>query len=109
MEIDLQETINQLGGKGLSGALVYTGTSQIAHQTTDTLAFKVNGRRGYKTYITIQLDFSDTYNVKLISVKGAKLTEHDSKTNVYCDEIKTVFEAMYDKHMNDHNNNFIPC
>jgi hypothetical protein len=109
MEIDIQETIAQLGGKGLTGALVYTGVSSIAIKNKDTLVFFVNGRRGHRTCISIQLDPSDTYNIELFSMRGTTTETHESRKNVYCDELKDLFESMYDNHMKVHNNGFIPC
>lgn len=110
MEIDAQETIQQLGGKGLTGALVYTGTSKIYRLPTKAaMWFKVNGRRGYQTYIEVKLMPSDTYTLTLLSHRGkAPNVTHDTREDVYCEELQSTFEAMYDEHMNTKNNGFIP-
>jgi len=111
--IDLQETINQLGGKGFNGALVYTGVSEIAivdksnEQNDGCIGFKVNGKKGYKWIITIALDWNDTYTVTLIQLRGKDKQYLDVKNNVYCDELQDVFETMYDNAIKKHCGGFI--
>lgn len=114
--IDLEETIQQLGGRGLSGALVYTGVraigqlrDEVAGKSDGTIGFQVNGRRGYKWFITVTLEFNDTYTVKLLARRGrVPFTEFDKRTDVYCDELKEVFESMYDRGIQQHAEGFIP-
>src|SRR3989442_1781621 len=101
MEIDLQETVNQLGGAGLRGALVYTGTRQII-KGRDYVGLMVNGKPGYKWMLKITLDFSDTYIVELLASRGDETKLLDRKDWVYCDELKSVVEQMYDKAIKKH-------
>ena len=105
-----QETIMQLGGQGLSGALVYTGTRKVMfHKDKNELFFKVNGRRGYNTFIVVTLDPVDTYSLEIRSWRGMqKPAVYDRQHDIYCDELQQAFERMYDHHMNEHNDNFIP-
>lgn len=115
MELNANETIAQLGGRGLSGALVYTGTTKMYMVDAnkdgykEAMWFKVNGKRGWQTFIEVKLEPSDTYTVTLMNKRGAKPHKiRNTKEDVYCDELKTVFEEMYDKHMREFNNGFIP-
>jgi hypothetical protein len=107
MEIDLQETINQLGGTGLRGALAYTGTRQII-KGKDYAGLMVNGKPGNRWMIKITLDFSDTYIVELIAGRGDKVESLDRREDVYCDELQSEVEQMYDRAIKEHNHGFIP-
>lgn len=112
--INTQETINQLGGRGFTSALAYTGTSSVIElPSRNAICFKVNGRRNYQTYIEVQLAPNDTYTVKVLSKKGSSKSGEPTLTlntqnEVYCDELQDVFEQMYDNHMNKVSNGFIP-
>lgn len=107
MEIDLQETINQLGGTGLHGALVYIGTKHII-KGKDYVGLMVNGKPGYRWMIKITLDFSDTYIVELLASRGDKTEQLAHRDWVYCDELKRVVEQMYDGAIKKHNGGIIP-
>lgn len=107
MEIDLHETINQLGGTGLRGALVYIGTKHII-KGKDYVGLIVNGKPGYRWMVKITLDFSDTYIVELLASRGSSLKTLAKQHNVYCDELKSVVEQMYDGGIKEHNKGTIP-
>lgn len=107
MEIDLHETIAQLGGNGLTGALVYIGVRQII-KGKEYIGLQVNGKRGYRWIIKITLDFSDTYIVELLAFRGKNVKQLAHQENVYCDELKMVVEQMYDSAIKGHNNGVIP-
>ncbi|HVB24078.1 MAG TPA: hypothetical protein VNG51_19225 [Ktedonobacteraceae bacterium] len=107
MEIDLHETINQLGGGGLRGALVYIGTKHII-KGKDYVGLIVNGKLGYRWMIKITLDFSDTYIVELLATRGDKTEQLARQENVYCDELQGVVEQMYDGAIKEHNKSVIP-
>lgn len=107
MEIDLHETINQLGGTGLHGALVYMGTRQII-KGKDYVGLVVNGKPGYRWMIKITLDFSDTYIVELLASRGDKTKQLTHQENVYCDELQGIVEQMYDKAIKEYNKSVIP-
>lgn len=107
MEIDLHETIAQLGGTGLYGALVYIGTRQIV-KGKDYVGLMVNGKLGYRWMIKITLHPSDTYIVELFAFRGKNAKKLAQQENVYCDELKTVVEQMYDNTIKEHNNGLIP-
>jgi hypothetical protein len=106
-DIILQETIAQLGGTGLRGALVYIGTRQII-KGKDYIGLLVNGKPGYKWMIKITLDFSDTYIVELLATRGDKTEQLARQENVYCDELQGVVEQMYDNGIKQHNEGVIP-
>lgn len=107
MEIDLHETIAQLGGSGLTGALVYIGTRQII-KGKDYVGLVVNGKPGYKWIVKITLHPSDTYIVELLAFRGKGVKQLAHQENVYCDELKTVVEQMYDNAIKEHNRGCIP-
>lgn len=107
MEIDLPETIAQLGGRGIYGALVYIGTRHII-KGEDYVGLIVNGKIGYRWMIKITLHPSDTYIVELLVSLGSSLRTLDKLHNVYCDDLKTVVEQMYDEAIRKHNKGIIP-
>lgn len=107
MEIDLHETINQLGGAGLHGALVYTGTKHII-KGKDYVGLVVNGKPGYQWLIKITLDFSDTYIVELLASQGGKERQLAQQHGVYCDQLQSIVEGMYDEAIVDNNGGCIP-
>lgn len=107
MDIDLQETVEQLGGAGLYGALVYTGTRRII-KGKDYISLQVNGKPGFGWFITITLDPSDTYIVELAAHRGDKVESLAKETDVYCDELQRTVEQMYDEAIKKHNRGFIP-
>ncbi len=105
--MDYNETILQLGGRGLHGALVYTGTRSLAYND-NALHLYVNGKRGETWMISIILDVSDTYTVRLVAENKAAKQLLDSKDDVYCDELQAVVEQMYDNAIKKYNGGFIP-
>ena len=107
MTLDRQETIAQLGGTGFSSALAYTGTSKFSiHENTAIM--QVNGKPGYKSFITITLEAGDYYTVRYVTVRGITRTELYKDTEVYCEELQRVVEAQYDHIMTTTNHGFIP-
>jgi hypothetical protein len=107
VEIDLNETIAQLGGTGLFSALVYIGTQHII-KGRDYVGLIVNGKPGYQWAIKITLDFSDTYIVELLATRGKETKQLACQENVYCDELQSVVERMYDNGIKGHNKGVIP-
>ena len=107
MEIDLHETISQLGGAGLHGALVYTGTKHLI-KGKDYVSLIVNGKPGYQWMIKVTLDFSDTYTVELIAARGGNVTQLAREHDVYCDQLQSIVEGMYDEAIVSHNGGCIP-
>ena len=135
----IQSIIAQMGGRGLTGALVYIGTSQLGYKCPDPegecrsgyrsketetgaidydvgLAFKVNGKPTQNWTMVVAYEPDDTYSVWLW--RRAKPTEAkagkagvvlDHLSDVYCDMLKMVVERMYDKAIKEHNDSFIPC
>ena len=106
-DIIVSETIAQLGGKGPTGALVYMGTKHIV-VGKDYIGLSVNGKPGYKWMLKITLDWSDTYIVELLATRGNKTETLASEQDVYCDELQTVVEQMYDNAISEHNGGVIP-
>jgi hypothetical protein len=105
MSLNHQEVISQLGGP--FGATAYVGTSRMTKCDT-SLNLHVNGRIGYRTFISIAIRPDDTYTVILASIRGTNYEIHDERHEVYCDELQAVVEQMYDSHMNEHNRGYIP-
>ena len=106
-DIIASQTIAQLGGKGLTGALVYMGTKKII-VGKDYIGLHVNGKRGEHWAVKITLDWSDTYTVELLAYKGKKMQVLASRSDVYCDELQKVVEDMYDNGIKEHNQGIIP-
>ena len=108
----IQSIINQCGGIGLRGAFVYVGAHQFVYNVTKEMSdskfedgfltfgcglmFKVNGgSRGWKMAIT--LENSDTYTVRLMAIRNCKATLLDSASDIYCDNLQSCVESMYDR------------
>ena len=106
-DLIMSETLDQLGGTGLRGALVYMGVKHIV-KGRDYVSLHVNGKRGEHWVITITLDFSDAYTVELTATKGGKVTSLAKQEDVYCDELQSVVEGMYDAAIKQHNGGTIP-
>ena len=102
-----QETIHQLGGSGLSGAFAYTGTTKFGVHG-DTAVMQVNGKPGYKSFITITIEPNDTYTVKYVALRGITRTQLAEQKLIYCDQLQEVVEHMYDDVITATNGGFIP-
>lgn len=107
MNLDRTETIMQLGGTGFSGAFAYTGTSKFSCHG-DTAIMQVNGKPGYKSFVTVTLEPADYYTVRYVTVRGINRVEVAKETEVYREELQRVVETMYDHVMNTTNRGFIP-
>lgn len=107
MQLDYRETLAQLGGPGIQGALAYTGTS--AFSVSDNMAFlKVNGKPGYKSFISITLEPGDYYTVRYHTKRGTTMKIHEKMEEIYCEDLQDAVEAIYDMTMNKTNHGFIP-
>jgi hypothetical protein len=123
----IQTMMDQMGGRGISGAFAYIGASGIGFSDTDGgkpitsrfdggtgtitfeigLIFKVNMRRGQTWKMVVALDGDDTYAVYLMHCYGTRTAAKlgrlaelvDSCKGVYCDMLKQIVEGMYDKKM----------
>ena len=124
----IQAMINQMGGRGFNGALLYTGASQLTFKDDDPdrtptasrfdketgaihfdvgLMFKVNMRHGQTWKVVVALDPGDTYSVYLLHVAGiktftltCKLSDlADSYTGVYAEMLQDIVQTIYDKEL----------
>ena len=58
------------------------------------LTFKLGkGAQDGITHVTVTLDPSDTYTVRFQRVWGSKVTEKGSSSDVYCDQLVSLFES----------------
>lgn len=120
----IQTMIDQMGGLGLGGAVVYTGGRQLVYKCE---------REGYPNASTVEGGFAhyevgvvfrpnttantrilvtyepgDTYTVRLLLVKRdgtcKVLQEHE---NVYGDSLRQFVEAVYDSYIREKQGGFI--
>lgn len=103
----VQEIIAQLGGKGLTGALAYTGTKEIHHVDNYTIAFRVNGKPGTTTLIHIHLNGKDLYDLHVREVRAGEIKYRNGTTDVYGDDLQFCFEELYDEYIKARNDGFI--
>lgn len=133
----IRTIIEQLGGTGLRGALMYVGAHSLVYKCSEMegecrpyhrseyvtvedmgacvaadvfLKFKVNGKRGQCWYQVIAYEPDDTYSVWLMR-GDRKVTGTDviieCARDVYCDSLKDVVEHMYDRAIKERNGGFI--
>lgn len=134
----IRTIIEQMGGRGLRGALVYCGAHQLTYKcppverearpgrsSTVTpeglldyevgLTFRVNGKQRQHWTMLVAYEPDDTYSVYL----WRKATPGEQKRGIYgavldrCDDVywedlKDVVEGMYDSAIKEHNGGFIP-
>src|SRR2546430_17000886 len=93
-DINPEETIAHLGGRGLGGALVYTGTRRIA-RTDARLRLYVNGKPGHTWDISITVSAPDLYDVELWSVRGTTRQLLGETNDLYFDEPQQAGESLY--------------
>ena len=117
----INEIIAQMGGMGMRGALGYIGASQFVYRDRPDYAtpaasavdeksgtvsfetglmFSVNGKpQNWKMVVT--LEPSDTYTVRLFRMRRPNKDNQqaivlDVETGVYCDQLQSTVESMYD-------------
>ena len=128
----IEQILSQMGGRGLHGALVYTGASMVGYNNREDdskpdpstvddkgfvdfqtgLMFKVNGPRGKLWKIIVSFEPNDTYTVRLwqgLSLAqtgkiGEILFEFD---DVYCDMLQSFIEEIYDTAIAKYNGGYI--
>ncbi|MBE7504440.1 MAG: hypothetical protein HS113_29940 [Verrucomicrobiales bacterium] len=133
----VQTIIAQAGGLGLQGAFTYIGARAFSYRCAEMvgeyrssrpsrlkseggesfidyevgLECRVNGKPGRRWTLIIAYEPDDTYTVWL--VEGHRGRQPGSmvlacERDVYCDTLKSVIEAVYDRAISDHNGGFIP-
>lgn len=105
-DINADETITHLGGRGLTGALTYTGTREVTCSAR-RLRLYVNGKRGHTWYITITVSAADLYDIELWSVRGDRRELLGETSDLYFDDLQAAVEALYDNAINEHNGGVI--
>lgn len=107
-----KETIAHLGGRGLYGALCYTGTRKVelvqSGGEVRRLRLYVNGKPGHTWYITITVSAADLYDIELWSVHGTTKKLLGEASDLYFDELQRAVEKLYDTAINEHNGGCIP-
>jgi hypothetical protein len=106
-DIDEEETITHLGGRGLYGALVYTGTSRVEHGFTEVRLY-VNGKPGWQYVVSITVNAADLYDVTLWGLQAMTKQALGSAKDVHFDELQKRVERLYDDVMNKTNGGMIP-
>jgi len=134
----IRTIIEQSGGRGPRGAFAYVGgtaltyscpqsereerpgyASCIVNGTVDFgvgLIFAVNGKRGEQWHMIVAYEPSDCYTVWLVRratptewTAGQRGAILDHARDVYCDQLQSVIEAMYDAAIAKHCQGFIPA
>lgn len=133
----IEAIINQLGGRGIRGALGYIEANKLTFRCAEMhgeyragrrsevdttgcpnfevgLAFRVNGKpkRGWQMLVAYEPD--DTYTVWLWQVGTAAQRAVgimgevlDKREDVYCDMLQSTVEQMYDAAIKKHNGGWI--
>jgi len=85
-----QVTIQQLGGGRF---VAMTGAKNFVHDSNNnSIGFRIGrGAKDSINYVQVTLDPSDTYTMTFMRIRGAKVTEVESVSDVYCDQLQTVF------------------
>ena len=131
----IKTMIEQLGGTGLTGAIVYCGGRDTTYMGRDDdaypdpsyvderglvgyqigICFRVNGKRGRNWKMLITLEPNDTYTVRLWCAatrsqqrQGIFGVVLDERTDVYADQLQEVVERVYDQAIKNHCDGFIP-
>ena len=125
--------IMQQIGTGLHGGLCYIGAHNVTYTHPDrgrdgecrpdfpsefkdghlrceiALIIPVNGkpRERWTEYVCYEAD--DTYTVWLLRRVKGEWQEINHRRDVYCDELQSAVERMYDDAINKTNGGFIPC
>jgi len=130
----IETMVAQLGGRGMSGAFLYTGASQMGYKAREDdatprdsgvekhglisyeigIQFKVNSTKRWKIIVT--LESNDTYTIRLwhpfrrdkfirTGIVGEVL---DKATDVYCDQLQSIVESIYDQAIEKYCNGCIP-
>lgn len=106
-DIDMDETLQHLGGRGLSGALAYTGTRRVTHTDTE-VCLHVNGKPGWRYVVSITVSGADLYDVTLWGLRGVTKQALGSLADLYFDQLQHAVERLYDDVMERTNNGEIP-
>ena len=101
------ETIAHLGGRGLTGALVYTGTRKVESSETE-LRLYVNGKPGWQYVISVTVNGSDLYDIELWGMRGKVKRSLGKHGDLYFDDLQAAVEQLYDQVMRETNDGFIP-
>ena len=104
--INPEETISHLGGRGLTGALVYMGTRKIEASEL-RLRLYVNGKPGRIWRMTITVSGADLYDVELWSIHGDKAQLLGESSDLFFDQLQDACERLYDTAINEHNGGMI--
>ena len=99
--------IEQLGGRGLTGALTYAGCSKITELDDYTASFTVNGKEDVTTIMHVHLSPQDLYDIYVREVKDGEIKYRSETNDVYGEDLQATFEDTYDNYINVRNDGFI--
>ena len=84
------ETIlSQLGGRKF---IIMTGSSNFL-ASNNSLSMKLTRNASKANYLKITLNGNDLYDLEFISFRGMKRTIKKQFTNIYCDQLVSIFES----------------
>lgn len=63
-DINPEETIAHLGGRGIDGALAWMGTRKLGASDTE-LRLHVNGKPGWRYVISVTVNAGDLYDIEV--------------------------------------------
>ena len=132
----IQTIFEKLGGTGLRGAMCYTGAKRPAYNCVHPdsypdfessvsddgylkaqcyVQFDVNVKRSQIWRMVVCYEPSDTYTVYLLKLNGLEKHTKTGKASevittiddVYCDQLQSVVESIYDDAIKQYNGGFI--
>jgi hypothetical protein len=106
-DIHFKETMRHLGGRRISGALVYVGTRRVGYSGR-RLRLYVNGKPGWTYHISITVSGADLYDIEMWGKRGNTRKLLGRVADLYFDELQAAVEKLYDTVMDETNDGFIP-
>lgn len=92
--MNFQQTKQQIG----VGNLMACGARDFIGSTADkSLSFRVGSKPGVREHIVVVLAPDDTYTVRYLKIRAAKILLKEEKTGVYCDVLGQVVRKMGDR------------
>ncbi|HEX3779027.1 MAG TPA: hypothetical protein VHX38_05130 [Pseudonocardiaceae bacterium] len=95
-----EQTIADLGGRGVGSALAYVGTRKIFHSETE-LRLHIGGKPGWRYVISITVNADCLYDIELWAMRGVNKKSLGTRGYVYAHELQETIESLYDQVMGD--------
>jgi hypothetical protein len=106
-DINPEETIAHLGGRGIDGALAWMGTRKLGTSETE-LRLHVNGKPGWRYVMSVTVNAGDLYDIELWGLRGKTKKSLGKQEDIFFDELQSAVEQLYDAVMRDTNDGVIP-